>query len=107
METRGGAGAMAGDGDLVGRGRVSDSGSAILSGLTRGGERDPHTDTAMHIPIAMFTVTLIPVTTLRMIIQIRHRKETIRIIRTTKTIRMATGSLQTARARHPLQIQGS
>lgn len=103
-------GEMAGDmeaGDLDGRGWVSDLGSAILTGLTRGGVRGPPTDTAMHIPIAMFMDTLIPDTTLRMTTQISHRKETIRIIRTTKTIRMVTGSLQTARARHPLQIQGS
>ena len=94
-------------GDLDGRGWVSDLGTAIPIGIARGGEWDPPTDTAMHIPIATCTVTLIPDTTLRMTIQIRRRKEMIRIIKTTKTIRTETGSLQTARALRPRLIQGS
>ena len=97
-------GAAAGAGDMDGRGWVSDLGTAIPTGIARGGEWDPPTVTAMHIPIATYTVTLIPDTTLRMTIQIRHRKMAIRIFPTTKAIRMETGSLQTARALRPRQI---
>ena len=105
-------GGVAGAGDmeagaLDGRGWVSDLDTAPLIGIARGGEWDPPTDTAMHIPIAMCTVSLIPSTTLPMTLQIRLRKETIRIIKTTKAIRTVTGSLQTAPARLPHLIQGS